>query len=656
MRSFRAGAAWVAVIACVGLTAIFWGNLFRFHPSLIDRCYDDTSEAAVVSRMARAAADGLFKNTNLGTNTDARHPVTLTDNYDTQIRYFEQPELLHSLGVGWAPYPSHFGLQGSVFAAIDLINPLPRTLRLSFYHLLASLFTAAMWVWMAAILRSRFGWAAFFGFLAPVALEPMFSGMAPNLCWFVGSWLLPIPFGMLLADENDRRRRTVLLGLMFAAFLVRFLSGYEFTSTIILATAVGTLLSVKERPDPFWHSLQNASSAIGVGVSAFMVAAAVHGAQQGGFAVFTQKAAMRMVGDASSLQDQLILGKFQPIGAVLWTYLGGNYITLIKSFGFVLALLALYAVLILLDERFNWFYGAARRKLQVLALAVLISFAAPLSWFILGKGHSFDHPLYDMAMWYVPTIPLGFAMLAVAATGFRDYLALKRGDALKSWLVAAIPALIVGAAIAIRVMDKKVETAGTWAITEHANAAPVFNSGSLGVDFRMNNEWFIVEYPCSARPPERSFLIRAEQDGKTIEYDFEMDRNQVFSGSGRCIAVQAKSDRPVSKVHFGEIAKQGLIWQRDATISLPDTFMPEPATNGDWDRGISRASGLEVLVADAQFGGLFIKKGDEVEISPGDRRTITSIAAFGSSRVLSLNGAPIHLPDGPPPAFGIIRK
>src|SRR6185437_8635820 len=310
-------------------------------------------------------------------------------------RYFEHPELIHRLGLTWAPYPSHFAMQGYVFAAVDLIDPLPRNLRLSFYHLLASLFTASMFVWMATILRSKFGWAAFFGFLVPIAIEPMFSGLAPNLCWLVGSWLLPLPFGMLLADEDDARRTRVLLGLMFLAFLFRFLSGYEFTSTIILATAVGCILTVKERPDPFRHVLLNAIKVASIGVAAFVVAAIMQAAKQGGFAVFMTKAANRMVGDASSLQDQLILGKFQPIGAVIWTYLGGNYVTLIKSFGLVLTLLGLYAVLILLDERFNWFYGTARRKLQVLAIAVIASFTAPLSWFILGKGHSFDHLPYD---------------------------------------------------------------------------------------------------------------------------------------------------------------------------------------------------------------------------------------------------------------------
>ena len=223
---------------------------------MIDGVYDGTSEASVVCRLARAATDGIFRNTDLGVNVAPQQPRSDLYDYRKQVRYFEHPELIHSLGLNWAAYPSHFGLQGYVFAAIDLIDPLPRNMRIPFYHLLASLFTAGMLVWMAAILRSKFGWAAFIGFLLPTAIEPMFSGLAPNLYWFAGSWLLPIPFGMLLADEDDAHRKRVLLVLLFLAFMVRFLSGYEFTSTIIPLAARCRLPSDRERkagPVPACH-------------------------------------------------------------------------------------------------------------------------------------------------------------------------------------------------------------------------------------------------------------------------------------------------------------------------------------------------------------------------------------------------------------------
>ncbi len=648
--------AWIAVATCIVLTAIFWGNLFRFSPSWIEPAYDTNSEALVIGRLARAAADGYFNHTDLGANLDLKNPIASAENYRRQVDYFLKPELIHSLNLTWGAYPSHFALQGFLFAAIDAVNPMPRGIRIPFYHLLASLFMAGVLVWIASILRAKFGWAAFAGFLLAPAIEPMFTGMAPNLYWLAANWLLPIPFAMLLADEDDEGRRRVWLGFAFLAFLMKFLSGYEFTSTMILAAAVACLLTVKERPNLLRHVLRNGMWVVVVGVSAFIVAAIMHAAKEGGFAVFAQKAGNRILGNSPSLEEALIFGKFQPIGAVLSMYLGGNFVTLIKSFGMVLALIAMYAILLLLDERFNWFYGEGRRKLQVLAFATLASFAAPLSWFILGKAHSYDHVPYDLAMWYVPTIPFGFAMFGVAGVSLVQYLKLKRGDALLSLTIASIPLVIVIAAVAIRLIDKRIETAGTWVITEHANGFPVFENPSLGIEFRMTNQWFTLLYPCSARPPNRTFDIKAEQDGKTINYDFEENKQLVLSSSGQCVAARAKSDRPIVRMHIGETSDVGPIWNRDVTIALPDSFSPAALSNTEWDRGVSRGPTAEVLLSNDYFGQLLIKTGDQVVVSPTDRRTILSIASFGTSKVLKLDGPPIQMPHTQYPGFYIERK
>jgi hypothetical protein len=363
-----------------------------------------------------------------------------------------------------------------------------------------------------------------------------------------------------------------------------------------------------------------------------------------------------MIGNGTSLEDSLIFGKFEPIGAVISLYLGGNLVTLTKSFGLVLALIAMYAILVLLDERFNWFYGNERRKLQVLALATLASFTAPLSWFILGKAHSWDHLLYDLAMWYVPTIPFGFAMLGVGSVSVVQYLARRRGDALLSVTIVSIPLVIVGTAGAIRLIDKKIETAGTWVIAEHANAFPVFENPSLGIEFRMTSQWFTLLYPCTARPSDRTFLIRTEQDGKTIAYDFEESGNLVLSSSGQCIAAQSKSGGPITRMHIGENSAVGPIWNRDVTVVLPDTFSPTDFSNAEWDRGISRGSTADLILDNDYFGRLLIKAGDQIVITPTDRRTIVSVASFGNSKVLKLGGAPIRLPEGQSPVFGVDRK
>src|ERR1700742_3988700 len=89
--SQRLRPAWIAVITCIVLTAIFWGNLFRFFPALIDPGYDTFSDAIVVGRLARAAADGYFENTDLGDNLDLKNPATDAEIYQRQVEYFLHP-------------------------------------------------------------------------------------------------------------------------------------------------------------------------------------------------------------------------------------------------------------------------------------------------------------------------------------------------------------------------------------------------------------------------------------------------------------------------------------------------------------------------------------------------------------------------------------
>jgi hypothetical protein len=597
----------------------------------------------------------LFNNTDLGANFDPNHPMSIGEEYyNAQKSYFENPDLIHSLQLQWSIYPSHFALQGFAFSIIDLVNPLPRKFRIGFYHLLASLFAAGVLVWIADILRRRFGWPAFFGFLIPLALEPMFSAMAPNLYWVVGTWFLPMAIAMLLADEEEQGRRVRLIAMAFLFFLARFLCGYEFTSTIILAAAVGCLLGVKEIR--LRHILRSGAWIVSAGVVAFIVAALAHAAKEGGFAILAEKAANRMTGDAASLQEELILGKFVSIGTVIWTYLGGNYITLIKNFGVVLTLLAVYAVVTLLEGKFTWFLGPDRRKLQILALAFLASIAAPLSWFVLGKAHTSAHLPIDLILWYVPTIPLGFAMIGVALGQFVEHRALWKVDAARSWITAAIPFVIIGAIVAVSVADRKIKTQGTWVIAAHANGFPIFESEELGLQFRMTDQWFTVQHQCNSVRDGEPFFIQAYEGNTLVDYSFRLIDKQIISDKARCISAQAKSDRPISRIHFGEFSKQGMVWERDTPISLPEALTLDRFSDQNWDRGISRASGTELLVPADEFGRLIIRKGDHIEVSASDRRTITGISSAGNSKVISLDGPPIRVRDGSIPSIRIVRE
>jgi hypothetical protein len=119
------------------------------------------------------------------------------------------------------------------------------------------------------------------------------------------------------------------------------------------------------------------------------------------------------------------------------------------------------AIIALLDGNLNWHLGPKRWKLQILALAFLASLAAPLSWIVPAKAHSFVHPHIDLIMWYVPTTPLGCAIVGVSLAQTIKL------DAARSFITAAIPLVVLGSIAAIYFADRTIQTEATWVIAAH---------------------------------------------------------------------------------------------------------------------------------------------------------------------------------------------
>ena len=649
------------IVVAALLTTIFWGNVFRFSPGLIDRTYDTTSDGLVIGRLARAAADGFTSgNADIGLNGDPMDRVGGYQLFQNQVRYYDDPKSIDTQHLEWFPYASQFGLQGMIFSAIDLINPLPRPWRLSFYRFLAALFCAAMLVWVAEILRRRFGWAAFCGFLIPLALEPMLSALAPSIYWVAGIWFAPMAIAMLLADEENPTRRYGLIAAAFVCFLVKCLCGYEFIPTIILAAAVGCLLGVKESHDRLSRMLANVAWIVGAGVAGFVVAIVAHAAKAGGLGNIVNRAAIRIMGDAPTLAEEIFLGKFTTIQSVLLRYLEGNDATLIKNFAIPLALLVLVAVLSLLDKTVIWYLGDDRRKLQILSLAFLGSIPAPLSWFVLAKGHSFVHPPINFILWYVPTIPLGGAVAGVAlALAIENRRLWGAADAARRAVTIAVPALIVLAAAAIWLTDRRIQTEGTWVLSVHSKAMPLFESEDLGIEFRMNDQWFTVQYDCRVAASSSGFFIHAYEGGVPTEYGFDLRDRKIYEKKNKCFYAQPKADRPFSRIDFGALSKGSTIWEHDVSIAIPDSFALEQVTDAEWDHGVNRTSGTELLVRADAFGKLFLKTGDQILISGAGRRTVTRIAPDGPQNVyknLSIDGAAVSASDAGSAPIRIFRQ
>jgi hypothetical protein len=558
----------VSIVLALVLALIFANNVFHFSQYRINKVFDQTSEGMVVGRLARSAADGIFsERAELGTNYREKDPVELRGSYPDQIRYFEHPELIKSDNAQWAVYPSQFGLQGIFFALVDAIDPLPRRVRIGFYHFLSALICAAAFMWVAYKIRERFGFAAATGLVIPVAFEPMFTALAPNLYWAVGLWFVPMAIAMDIAGAQTHRRRGWLIVATGAAVFAKSLCGYEFITTVIVAAMIGCLLNTRDdKGYPFQNLIDMLWVAL-AGVAGFALAIVAHGAKLG-FAVILDRAIDRTSGGGSAVDQGLNIGQFASISSVIRTYLGANDYTQIRNFGLLLGVLGVVAVAAFLDREHGWFLGEDRKKLRALAFAFLASLAAPLSWFILAKAHAYAHQPLDFILWHVPTVPVGGAMAALAvsqAFGARkDWSTSPR----RSFVTLAIPAVVLLTAAFVAILDWRIEKSGSWVLQAHARGMPVFADKDIGVDLRMSDKWFTLDYACDRASPTDVFFIRATNGEADQTYEFHLwERAVAVPGNRNCYYAQQRESAPVARLEFGLRRDRRIVWQREATLA-----------------------------------------------------------------------------------------
>jgi hypothetical protein len=654
IKAFSGSKALTLLLALI-LALILWGNVFRFSPNAIDQVFDPTSEGLVIGRLGRAAAEGIFfKQSGLGTNYDPKHPLTGRELYQAQLEYLRHPETLKTDNVAWSRYGSQLGLQGIVYSFVDALNPLPRQYAVEIYHFLSALICASAFMWVAFLINRRFGFAAFAGFVAPVAVEPMFTALGPNLYWAAGLWFVPMAIAMYLVEAKSRRNRLLLIVAIGAATFAKALCGYEFITTVVCAAMTGCLLNndVQSRPmrimaDMIWTCV--------AGLAGFALAFLLHG-YAFGFAGILGSAMARTGAGGLSLEEGLLLGHFASVLSVIRTYLGANAYTLIPNFALVLGPLVILAVVTFLDRQFNWFFGNDREKLQALAFAYLASLAAPLSWFILAKAHSFVHTPIDFIVWYVPTVPVGGALALSAIAALGKGLPQWRVSFSRSLLTLLIPLSVVSVIVLVRFLDRRIDEEGKWVLNVHSRATPIFADNEIGVDFRMNDHWFTVEYPCDRTSPSDIFFIHAYRGETISNYDFVMSLRGVLApGDGKCYYARPRRDDPVTRIVFGVQSKKRTVWLSEKTFAVNDSFVPDPLTDGNWKDGILRATGTTLLLRKLQYVQLSLKAGSVLEFPLSGRRKITDIEFAEPYVRVTFDGKPVTDGDAAAP-IRIIRE
>lgn len=333
-------------------------------------------------------------------------------------------------------YTSQFGLQGIVMAAVSPGTSLYGAMRLMTALLLAAvLATAVVACWRA------WGGRAAGILLALLTLSTWLNAFGPSTYWQPWTLLLPTLVPLLVWHRlGDGRRKWLRGGALIAALVfLKALCGYEYITTVILGAAAAVAFhEFRDRIDR--RLVFSLGVSVFSGVVGFALAIAVHMVQllarYGSVSILSTRAGDRtfspLNGDgylawvrAQAEDDHLFRWIVEGDSAFgLWAYRMTGYfrdsaialpgrpgLGLGPSYGvpiwvFVLVFLALAWAAF----RGRTESAAIQRRLAVAGALALVG---ALSWLGLAFGHMVQHPHINAIVFYVPFLPLVFAMIAL---------------------------------------------------------------------------------------------------------------------------------------------------------------------------------------------------------------------------------------------------
>ena len=303
-------------------------------------------------------------------------------------------------------YTSQYGLQGQItsffFNKLNLsVNTIQKLNVIVFSFVILGL------TWLFNRIFSKTLAICFF---ISVIFSPWVVSFARNLYWIEFSWFLPAIFSWLLFIRNNKTERFGLYLCIYLSCWFKCLSGYEYFSSVLLFAVAPysyACLVSKTKKD-FMKNLSEIIKIGIVGVLGFISALMMHaylrtgGNLYEGLSIIWHRDVLRRT-FGGNIKD------FEPVYAasfnaspfdVLHTYISNWRTPVINlpilkdvSLKFILVL-SFIAVIV---EYIRGDKQEARHN-----LSLIIAFIIPaISWYVLGKSHSFIHTHMNYVLWYM---------------------------------------------------------------------------------------------------------------------------------------------------------------------------------------------------------------------------------------------------------------
>lgn len=297
-------------------------------------------------------------------------------------------------------YKSQVGLQGHIF------NFMYNNLHIPFkvMNLLCSVLLAVVLMAICVLIYQKYGKILGIIFYLTFLLSPWVISFARNLYWVPFTWFLPALFGLLLF--KDYKKSKVYIPLIYLAILIKCLCGYEYITTIMLFTIAFFVIDYFSEKDKAKRKhIFKITLFTGIAcLLAFFTALLIHSYMRGDGNIFEgiksiyvkdiTRRTLNLPGgefDKDIYKDSVNATTISTLKRYFnWTtnvVLGieGKYF---RAIFFVTILLLIY----------NYIKKEKNNKRDIIMFVYFL--LTTISWYIIGKSHSYAHYGLNFVLWY----------------------------------------------------------------------------------------------------------------------------------------------------------------------------------------------------------------------------------------------------------------
>lgn len=357
------------------------------------------------------------------------------ENSATKILYYGEPLDLNNIKtvtvdlkkhIESSEYTSQYGLQGRIFSyCVNKLGMSKKSLHRANSILLA-IVILVLTVQIGKIFSRDFAVI----FLFSIIFSPWVVSFARNLYWIEFSWLLPSVFAWAIFLIKSFKTKCCLFLGIFLSCWFKCLSGYEYFSSVLMFAIAPNVFQIlmAENKKCLYKNVQQAFFICLTGTLGFIAALLMHAYLRSGgnisdglSAIWSHDVLRRTYGgnvkdfapvyaDSFNASTFTVLKKY-----VLQWRTEVISIPIIKWFSFRI-LLVLSIIAIIFSYRHN-------RKESRYNLSLIITFCLPaISWYVLGKSHSFIHTHMNYVLWYMGGIGAIFYVLYRDLTSRWNYV------------------------------------------------------------------------------------------------------------------------------------------------------------------------------------------------------------------------------------------